>query len=359
MEQELEKIRSAAKEEIDSADTPERLEDLRVQYVGRSGALSTILRSLKDLPGEKRRAIGKEANELRREVENLLKEKRREVEHRTGENVWRRERLDVTRPGTRLPKGHLHPLTLILRDVAAIFSSLGFEIADGPEVEDEYHNFDALNIPQGHPAREMWDTFWIRGPGDKEKSRSPNKTGVKTKSSRLLLRTHTSPVQIRYMETHNPPIRIIAPGRVFRYEATDASHDIQFYQLEGLVVERNMSIANFKAVIAAFFSKLFGKEISVRLRPSYFPFVEPGFEVDISCLACGGSGCSVCKKSGWLELAGAGMVHPNVFKAVGYNPKDMQGFAFGMGVDRLAMMKYKIPDIRLFHSGDIRFLEQF
>ncbi|MEK7123537.1 MAG: phenylalanine--tRNA ligase subunit alpha, partial [Patescibacteria group bacterium] len=230
---------------------------------------------------------------------------------------------------------------------------MGFETAEGPEAETEYYNFDALNIPADHPAREMWDTFWLRQNELKVKS-------LKLKvEERLLLRTHTSPVQIRYMETHQPPFRIVAPGKVFRYEASDASHDIQFYQIEGLVVDKNISVANLKATIETFYSKLFGKAVKTRLRPSYFPFVEPGFEGDISCVNCGGKGCSVCKQTGWLEMFGAGMVHPNVLRAGGINPNEWRGFAFGMGLDRLAMMKYKISDIRLMHSGDLRFINQF
>ena len=228
-----------------------------------------------------------------------------------------------------------------------IFHSIGFETADGPEIETDFYNFEALNMPPGHPARDMWDTFWLKP--------IPNKKGVNP----LLLRTHTSPVQIRYMEKHNPPIRIIVTGREYRYEATDASHEIQFEQLEGLVVDTNVSVANFKAIMQEFFSRFYGNHIEIQLRPSYFPFVEPGFEIFISCVICKGKGCSVCKQTSWLEIGGAGMVHPKVFKAAGYNPKQVRGFAFGLGFSRMIMMKYKIPDVRLFNSGDLRFLKQF
>jgi phenylalanyl-tRNA synthetase alpha chain len=265
-----------------------------------------------------------------------------------------KEWLDITRPGVRPEKGHLHPLTKMTREMIDIFSQLGFEIVEGPEVETEYYNFDALNIPDYHPAREMWDTFWLSGG-----YRMGEVNKKQTRHDRLLLRTHTSPVQVRYMETHNPPFRIIVPGRVYRYEATDASHDVQFHQLECLMVDKNASLASLKAIIHEFFSRLFTKRVTIRLRPSYFPFTEPSVEIDISCLSCKGKGCSICKKTGWVELAGAGMVHPNVFNAVGYNPQDVRGFAFGMAIDRLALMKYNIPDIRLFRSGDIRFLKQF
>ena len=350
--------------------TIDTLEALRIQYLGRKGALSGVFDALKNLPQEEKKAAGEEANRLRREIEDALAEKKSALEKTEREGALKKEWLDVTRPGLIRERGHLHPLTKITREIIAIFSSMGFAVAEGPEAETEYYNFDALNIPAEHPARDMWDTFWLKpesrtnADNDKRRqTRTPASARVRDemrpRASAILLRTHTSPVQIRYMETHQPPIRVIAPGRVYRYEATDASHDIQFMQVEGLMVDKDVSVANFKAMIAAFFSRLFGTIIEIRLRPSYFPFTEPSFEVDISCTYCGAKGCSVCKQSGWLEIMGAGMVHPAVFKAVGYNPKDVTGFAFGVGIDRLAMMKYKIPDIRLFRSGDLRFLEQF
>lgn len=239
---------------------------------------------------------------------------------------------------------------------------MGFSVVEGPELESEWYNFDALNIPANHPARDMWDTFWIKDPKGIQ--------NTKYKIQKLLLRTHTSPVQIRYMESHNPPLRIIAPGRIFRYEATDATHEINFYQLEGLMIGKDVSTRSFKGVIQEFYQRFFGKPVHIRLRPSYFPFTEPSFEVDMSCVLCDGKGftlsegselkgCASCGQDGWLEMMGAGMVHPNVFKAVGYVPGEWQGFAFGMGLDRLAMMKYKINDIRLLYSGDLRFLQQF
>lgn len=268
-----------------------------------------------------------------------------------------KKRVDISAPGKKYERGHLHPLTQVQRKAAEIFSSMGFEIAEGPEMETEYYNFDALNVPKDHPARDLWDTFWI-------------KTNIKEmpQSERLLLRTHTSPVQIRYMQNildvsltnrnlegnlaaQNRPIRIIAPGRVFRYEATDATHEIQFYQLEGLMVEENITLANLRAVMETFFKRFFSRDIEVRLRPSYFPFVEPGVEID---MRHGG------KKPGkWIEVGGAGMVHPRVLNNVKIDPRQRQGFAFGMGIDRLAMLKYKIDDVRLFYSGDLRFIKQF
>ncbi|MEK7560835.1 MAG: phenylalanine--tRNA ligase subunit alpha [Patescibacteria group bacterium] len=367
MQTEIEKIRHTGLQDIANAASPDDLERVRVAYLGRKGALTQILRGIKDIPDAERAAIGGAANRLYDELDKAIT-LRREVLLRSGrESVLKTEWLDVTRPGARPPKGHLHPLTKILREMTAIFAGMGFAVVEGPEVETEYYNFDALNIPAEHPTREMWDTFWLQG-NQKEIANSKTQFPSKSQSAnskarrngeKILLRTHTSPVQVRYMEKNNPPFRIIVPGRVYRYEASDASHDIQFYQLEGLLVDRAVSIAHFKAVMREFFSRFFKKDITLRLRPSYFPFTEPSFEVDMSCLSCDGKGCSVCKKTGWLELGGAGMVHPHVFAAAGYGRGEWRGFAFGMGVDRLAMMKYKIPDIRLFRSGDMRFLKQF
>jgi len=238
--------------------------------------------------------------------------------------------------------GHLHPISLVLLEINKIFSDLGFTVASGPEIETEFYNFDALNIPEHHPARDMWDTFWL-----------------KPLNARKLLRTHTSPVQVRFMEKNKPPIRIIAPGKVFRHEATDATHEAQFYQLEGLVVGENISVANLKWTLETMFEKLFGKKMNIRLRPSYFPFVEPGFEMDMSCFKCEGRGCSTCKNTGWIEIGGSGMVHPKVLESAGVDSKKYSGFAFGYGVDRIAMLKYGIDDVRLLYQGDLRLVNQF
>lgn len=247
--------------------------------------------------------------------------------------------------------GSIHPLTQIIENSAEIFKKIGFAVAEGPEIEDEYHNFDALNIPAHHPARDMWDTFWLK----------PREDGK-------LLRTHTSPVQVRYAKEHNPPIRIIVPGKTFRHEATDATHEAQFFQLEGLMIEENVSLANLKWVLEFYFENLFGSKIPVRFRPSFFPFVEPGVEVDMKCFKCSGSGlldgntkntCSTCKGTGWIEIMGAGMVHPKVLLSMGINPLKYKGFAFGCGVDRLAMLKFAIPDVRMLYEGDLRFINQF
>lgn len=264
-------------------------------------------------------------------------------------------------------KGHLHPITHVINDIVRIFDELGFTVADGPEIETEHYNFDALNVPPNHPARDMWDTFWIKETHnpqltiDNEENNTKNLDRWSSVVDRRLLRTHTSPVQIRYMEKHAPPISIIVPGKTFRYEATDATHEAQFYQAEGLMVGKNISLAHLKGVLEIFFTKFFGKKTSVRLRPSFFPFVEPGVEVDMTCIKCSGSGgdCSVCKGTGFIEIMGAGMVHSVVLNNVGIDPRKWQGFAFGVGVDRLAMMKYGIDDVRRSYEGDLRLVNQF
>ncbi|OGZ35602.1 MAG: phenylalanine--tRNA ligase subunit alpha [Candidatus Portnoybacteria bacterium RIFCSPLOWO2_01_FULL_43_11] len=323
----LNELKQKALKEIQGAKDLKTLEELYRQFLGRKGELTAVLRSLKDLPEKERREKGKLANQIKLELENIFNQKKSEIRNLKSEvqDGW----IDITAPGILPALGHFHPITKIRQQAEEIFQSMGFTVAEGPEAETEYYNFDALNTPPEHPARDMTDTFWL-------------------KNKKLLLRTHTSPVQIRYMESHNPPLRIIAPGRVFRHEATDASHDVQFYQIEGLMIDKDVSAAHFRGILQEFFKRFFGPEIKIRLRPSYFPFVEPGFEIDIKR-----------GKGDWLELMGAGMVHPNVLKAVKYNPNLWQGFAFGMGLDRLAMIKYKIDDIRLFYSGDLRFLKQF
>lgn len=308
------------------------------KYLGDDSELSRILHYLKDMPKAKKAKTGKEANELKNFLKIKFSEAASALKEKAQKEAELKEWLDVTAPGKKTVLGHLHPLTLVRRKVEEIFGGMGFSVIEGPEMETEWYNFDALNIPKDHPARDLWDTFYLK--------------------NGLLLRTHTSPVQIRYMEKNQPPFRIIAPGRVFRHEATNSSHEANFYQVEGLMLGDNISVANLKAIIQEFFQRFFsgsaeasgvggGKSAEIRLRPSYFPFVEPGFEVDMK------------GDKGWMEMAGAGMVHPNVLKNAGLNPQEWQGFAFGIGLDRLAMMKYKIDDIRLFYSGDLRFLNQF
>ena len=330
----IKELKKRAENDIKTASSLEVLDEISKKYLGKKGEITQVLRSLKDLPIEERKEQGLLANQIKKELEQAIKSK----DFGAHEDV--KDRIDITAPGKKPLHGHLHPITLVRREVEEIFAKLGFETVEGPEIEDEWHNFDALNIPKDHPARDMWDTFWL-------------------KEKELLLRTHTSPVQIRYMEKHNPPLRIIVPGRCFRYEATDASHEMNFYHVEGLMIDRDISASNFKAIMEKFFEEFFKKQVKLRIRPSYFPFTEPSFEVDIECLICKGKGCPVCSQRGWIEMAGAGMVHPNVLKAVKLNPKNWQGFAFGMGLDRLTMMRYKIKDIRLFFSSDLRFLKQF
>jgi len=335
---ELENIQKEAQKAIKNSNNLEELNMVFSKYCGKQGEIGLILKSLKKLSKEERIKIGKQTNKAK----NLLKLEFDKRKKQLGEkSINKEESIDITAPGEKVFLGHLHPLTLIRREVEYIFQKLGFSIVEGPEIENERYNFDALNIPKDHPARDLWDTFWL-------KTKEP-----------LLLRTHTSPVQIRYMEKNQPPLRIIVPGKVFRHEATDSSHNIQFYQIEGLMVDKDISSANFKAVIQEFFNEFFKREVKIRLRPSYFPFTEPSFEIDMACLTCQGKGCSVCSKTGWVEIIGAGMVHPNVFKNSGLNPKNWQGFAFGIGLDRLTMMKYRIDDIRLLYSGDLRFINQF
>jgi len=339
---ELQKIKENILKDLEKVKDLKGLDEIYRKYLSQKGEISLIFENLKNLNLEKRVSIGKEANELKNFLEDLLAKKKIEIGERIQREIEEKEWIDITQPGEKTEIGHLHPLTQVKRKVQDIFQSMGFEVVEGPEIENEWYNFDALNIPKDHPARDFWNTLWL-------------------KLDKLLLRTHTSPVQVRYMEKQNPPLRIIVPGRVFRHEATDASHEVNFYQVEGLMVDEKgkISVSNFRAVIEKFFESFFGRKIEIRLRPSYFPFTEPSFEVDIVCLNCNGRGCPACSKTGWMEMIGAGMVHPAVFKNSGLNPKFYQGFAFGMGLERLAMMKYKINDIRLFYSGDLRFLNQF
>lgn len=339
----LKLIKKQAEKDIWKSRDLKELNDVLKEYLGKKGKITGVLRSLKNLPKKSRAKIGKEANELKVFFEGQFDKKSKELKDGLHKVVREKEWIDVTVPGKKIPLGHLHPLTLARREVENIFQSMGFSVADGPEVETEWYNFDALNIPKDHPARDQWDTFWVKTKND----------------SKLLLRTHTSPVQIRFMEKNKPPIRIIIPGNVFRHEATDASHEFQLFQIEGLMVDKEISAANFKAIIGEFFKKYFKKDVKIRLRPDFFPFTEPSFDVSISCLVCGGIGCPVCKNGGWVELAGAGMVHPNVLKNSGLKEEGWQGWAFGFGLERLTMMKHKINDIRLFRSGDLRFLNQF
>lgn len=338
LEQKINEIKNRFLEAINKVRDNNELFGLEKKYLGRKSEFTGILKNLKDLDSEKRKKIGELANKTKNEILEILKSKKQEISASASDLAG--EKIDVTIPGKRRGIGHLNPVSIVRMEIEDIFTGMGFEIADGPEVENEFYNFDSLNIPKDHPARDMTDTFFI-------------------KDSDLAMRSQTSAIQARYMQNHKPPFKIIAPGRCFRSEATDATHEHTFHQFEALVVGDNINVGNLKQIAEVFFSRFFHKDIKVRLRPSYFPFVEPGFEFDISCTVCGGKGCSACKQTGWLELGGAGMVNQNVFVAAGYPRNRYQGFAWGFGFERLAMMKYKIDDIRLFHSGDLRFIKQF
>ena len=335
----LEDILINAKSDIKDATSLDKLEKIKIKYLGRKSEITSILKFLGKLPTDIRPQVGKRSNEVKREISNLIEKRNQELLESIFNRLEKEESIDITEPGTRIELGHTHPITQMRIEVEDIFTSMGFSIMSGPEIELEYYNFEALNIPKDHPARDMQDTIWT--------------------SDGNLLRTHTSCVQIRTMEKFKPPIRAIAPGRVFRYEETDASHEHTFYQVEGLMIDKNISVSNLIAVMKTMLKEVFNRDVKVRLRPGYFPFVEPGFELDINCLICGGKGCPVCKYSGWVELLPCGLVHPNVLRAGGIDPEEYSGFAFGMGLDRLVMMRYEINDIRLFHSGDLKFLEQF
>ncbi len=340
----LEQIKKTALIRIKEAKNTKELESLRIKYLGRKGELTGILRGLKDLPIEKRRQTGPLVQKFKKELEEKINQRQKKLSVSGPRGSV--QPLDISRPGKRISGGHLNPLTKIEEEIRQIFLAMNFSVVEGPEIENEYYNFDALHIPKDHPARDAWDTFWLK-PTNNKRPTTNNGRQSSVVGRKSLLRTHTSPMQIRYMETHRPPLQIIVPGRTFRYEATDASHEMTFSQVEGLMVGENISLVNFKFIIEEFLKRLFGEKTEFQLRPSYYPFVEPGIDVYMKW------------QKGWLEVAGAGMVHPEVFRAVDYDPYKWQGFAFGFGLNRLAMIKYKIPDIRLFYGGDLRFIKQF
>jgi len=338
MRQNIEKIKREAEERIDKAQNEKDLKELQIKFLGRrQGEITQILRNMKNLPFEDRPIIGKLINELKEEIEKKLREKRNEIIKEEGKEG--EESIDITLPGKRIPLGRLHPITQTIEEIKRIFIGLGFQIVRGPELETEYYNFEALNMPRYHPARDEQDSFYI--------------------NDTHLLRTQTSPVQIRVMEKKGPPIRIIAPGKCYRRDAIDASHFPMFHQVEGLAVDENVTFSDLKGSLAYFVHQMFGRDTRLRFRPSFFPFTEPSAEVDISCIMCKGKGCRVCSGKGWLEILGAGMVDPEVFKNVNYDTEKYQGFAFGMGVERICMLKYGIDDIRLLFQNDLRFLKQF
>jgi phenylalanyl-tRNA synthetase alpha chain len=342
----LNQIEKEVLQALQKINSLKELKDLEVKYLGRKGVLTEILRGVKDLPPSEKPEIGKLSNQIKINLEKEFLKKQQSFESADLENALKKDFFDTTIPAQAREIGHIHPLSQVQEEVERIFSQMGFSIMDGPEIESEYYNFEGLNIPKDHPARDMQDTFFLRDKEDKD-------------HGRMVLRTHTSPVQVRTMEKYGAPLRVIVPGRVFRYEATDASHDTTFYQVEGLLIDKEISLSHLKGVMAEFLTRLFGKPVKVRFRPGYFPFVEPGLELDFSCLLCEEKGCRVCKQTGWVEFMGAGMVHENVLKAGGVDPKEYQGWAFGFGLTRLVMMRYGITDIRHLTSGDLRFVKQF
>jgi len=347
VEQELKNLELQALKELEKVKTLNELEPIEIKYLGRKdGLITNIMKGLKNLPADQKPIIGPLANKTKTTAEQAFADKRNSIESAEIAKQLSKEFFDTTIPSEIREPGHIHPLSQVQEEVERIFSQMGFSIMDGPEVESEYYNFEGLNIPKDHPARDMQDTFFIQDKNDPH-------------HGRMVLRTHTSPVQVRTMEKYGAPLRVIVPGRTFRYEATDASHDTTFYQVEGLLIDKDISLAHLKGIMKEFLSRLFGKEVVVRFRPGYFPFVEPGLELDFSCLLCEGKGCRVCKHSGWIEFMGAGMVHENVLKAGGIDSKVYQGWAFGFGLTRLVMMRYGIDDIRLLSSGDLRFVKQF
>ena len=337
MKEKLQQIKETALSELSAQNAD--IEQIRVRFLGKKGELTAVLRGMGALSAEERPVVGQMANEVRAEIEAAIAQKQQQQKEKELTERLSRERLDVTMPGPPTRMGHQHPLTRAQREMESIFIGMGFEIAEGPEVEYDYYNFQALNIPENHPARDTQDTFYI--------------------TDNILLRSQTSPVQVRVMEQKKPPIRVISPGRVYRSDALDATHSPLFHQMEGLVVDKGITMSDLKGTLETFARKMFGEETKIRFRPHHFPFTEPSAEVDVSCFVCGGKGCRVCKGEGWIEILGAGMVHPFVLSNCGIDPNEYSGFAFGMGLERVTMTRYGIDDIRLFYENDERFLKQF
>ncbi len=339
MKEKLLAIEGALNDEITAVNDNEGIEALRVKYLGKKGELTAILRSMGQVAPEDRPAMGKLVNEVRARIEEAIGAKKAILQSAGLEQKLLKETLDVTAPAQMCTLGGRHPIAAVTQELEDIFIGMGFDVADGPEVEYDYYNFEALNTPEGHPARDAQDTFYI--------------------NSKVLLRSQTSTVQIRTMEKQKPPIRVISPGRVYRSDAVDATHSPMFHQMEGLVVDKGITMGDLKGTLELFAKTLFGEDTRIRFRPHHFPFTEPSAEVDISCFVCGGKGCSLCKKEGWIEILGAGMVHPNVLRGCGIDPEEYSGFAFGMGIERIVMKKYGINDMRLLYENDVRFLKQF
>ncbi len=341
MKDRLHVMKEEAMQVLSEVNNQQQLEDIRITYLGKKGALTEILRAMSTLSAEERPVIGQVANEVRAAIEAMIEHKQTIFQQEETNHRLREEKIDVTLPGRRLAKGAIHPINKIIQEIEDIFLGMGFTIAEGPEVERDYYNFEALNLPKEHPARDMQDSFYI--------------------NEEILLRTHTSPVQVRTMEQKqgSVPIKIISPGKVYRRDDDDATHSHQFTQIEGLVIDRHVRMSDLKGTLLQFVRELYGADTQIRLRPSFFPFTEPSAEVDVSCMMCGGTGCKICKHSGWIEILGGGMVHPKVLEMSGYDPEQYRGFAFGMGPERVAMLKYGIEDIRHFYTNDVRFLKQF
>lgn len=339
MKEKLQKIKEEAARQIHASEELSRLNEVRVAFLGKKGELTAVLKSMKDVLPEDRPAAGRLVNETRAAIEDMLEETKKRLEAAELNFRLKQEVIDVTLPAKKNRIGHRHPNMIALEEVERIFVGMGYEVVEGPEVEYDYYNFEALNIPADHPAKDEQDTFYI--------------------TDKILLRTQTSPVQVRTMETRPLPIRMIAPGRVFRSDEVDATHSPSFHQIEGMVIDKNITFADLKGTLAEFAKELFGKDTKVKFRPHHFPFTEPSAEVDVSCFKCGGKGCRFCKGSGWIEILGCGMVHPHVLEMCGIDPEEYSGFAFGVGLERIALLKYEIDDMRLLYENDIRFLKQF
>ncbi|AJE03387.1 phenylalanine--tRNA ligase subunit alpha [Geobacter pickeringii] len=338
MKEQLDQLLQSALQEIAGTKSEDALQELRIKYLGKKGALTALMKGLGTLPAEERPAVGQIVNTVKMQLEARLDDALACVREAAKKERLETERLDVTLPGRRVGRGTKHPVSLVIEEVSEIFAGLGFQVAEGPEIELDFYNFEALNFPKDHPARDMQDTFFV--------------------DDNILLRTHTSPVQVRTMLKHAPPVRIISPGTVYRCDS-DATHSPMFHQVEGLMVDNGVTFGDLKGILTTFVNQYFGKGTGVRLRPSFFPFTEPSAEVDIACVMCRGAGCRICKQSGWLEILGAGMIDPEVYRHVGYDSESISGFAFGMGVERIAMLKYGIGDMRLLFENDVRFLLQF
>ena len=337
--EELEKIKKEAQQRLESSESLDMVNEIRVGVLGKKGSLKEILKGMKNVPAEERPQVGQMVNEVRQQIEEAIAKAQKSIERKVQEQRLASETIDVTLPSKRLPKGHSHPNVIALKELERIFVGMGYEVIEGPEVERDYYNFEALNIPADHPAKDEQDTFYINGD--------------------ILLRTQTSSTQIHAMESGKIPIRMIAPGRVYRSDAVDATHSPTFHQVEGLVVDKGVTFADLKGTLDEFAKKLFGEETKTRFRPHHFPFTEPSAEMDVSCFKCGGKGCSFCKGEGWIEIRGCGMVHPHVLEICGIDPNEYSGFAFGVGLERIALLNYEIDDMRLLYENDIRFLKQF